>query len=466
MADGTARDWRAILARQRQEHVADHMDALTPDLRAGLEKDLLDLEPGVLEELVGLALAPSRSAPPEGLLPPVVTRKGEDRDRDDAARKAGERLLAEGRLACVLVAGGQGSRLKHPGPKGTYPATPVRKKTLFRLCAEKIRARSRASGAEIPLCVMTSVENHDVTTRYFAANSYLGLRPESVRFFTQGMLPAVDETGKLVFKAPGALFLSPNGHGGTLLALRKSGILDQLEQEGVRQLFYFQIDNPLVDVCDPVFIGYHATSGSEFSSKVVAKTDPAEKVGVLAMRGGKMMVIEYSDLPADLREARRPDGSLVYSAGNVAIHLLDTAFVRRLTDGKLRLPIHLARKALMVADSSGMVREIPGIKFETFIFDALAEAKKTLVLEVRREDEFAPIKNATGVDSPATSSALQSARCARRLIEAGVPVPLDESGAPRVPIEISPLFATGPADLKARVPARLGFDAPVYLGED
>jgi UDP-N-acetylglucosamine/UDP-N-acetylgalactosamine diphosphorylase len=280
------------------------------------------------------------------------------------------------------------------------------------------------------------------------------------------MLPAVDEAGKLVLRAPGALFLSPDGHGGTLLALRTSGLLDDLEAEGVEHLFYFQVDNPLVDLCDPVFIGLHGVHGSEFSSKVVEKTDPDEKVGVLAEQGGRMLLIEYSDLPEDLRHARKKDGSLLYSAGSVATHLIGLPFVKRLTEGRLRLPYHMARKALAVTDSEGRSREVPGVKFETFIFDALGEAQRPLALQVRREDEFAPIKNASGADSLATSVALQSAWAARMLAAAGLNPPTDAAGNPRIPIEISPLISRSLEDLRSHLPARVSFDGPLYIGDD
>ena len=466
MESPPAIDWRAVLARHHQEHVAEHMTAIAPELRSGLARELEDLDFALLDSLVASIRVPVAPPSPEEIRPPRVKRKGEDPAWDEAAAAVGARALAAGKLACVLVAGGQGSRLKHPGPKGTFPATPVRRKPLFQVFAEKIVARSRSSGRSIPLCVMTSVENDDETKAAFEKNAFYGLEADRVHFFTQGMLPAVDEAGKLVFRAPGRLFLSPDGHGGTLLALQKSGVLDRLSADGVEHLFYFQVDNPLVDVCDPVFVGFHLNEQSEFSSKVVAKCGPEEKVGVLAEQRGRMVLIEYCDLPIDLREARGTGAALLFSAGNIATHLLSVAFVKRLTSGRLRLPFHMARKSLPVTDAAGRITEIPGIKFETFVFDALAEARKAAALEVRREDEFAPIKNATGVDSPASSAALQSAWAARMLVAAGVAVPTDVSGVPRVPIEISPLAAATPEGLRKHIPARLAFDSPLYIGDD
>jgi UDP-N-acetylglucosamine/UDP-N-acetylgalactosamine diphosphorylase len=464
--DRPASDWRAILSRHGQEHLWDHLSALDPAKRAGLERELESLDFEMLDELVGLISQVDRRRDAAGVRPPPTIRKGADPVRDAAMATIGQEALARGKVACVLVAGGQGSRLGHPGPKGTYPATPVRKKTLFQLFAEKLRARARDAGRPITLAVMTSSENDADTRAFFEANRFFGLPRERVPFFRQGMLPAVDESGRLVLRAPGALFLSPNGHGGTLLALRDGGLLDSWAAEGVEEIFYFQVDNPLVELCDPVFLGFHRSARSEFSSKVVAKAGPDEKVGVLAESGGRMTLIEYSDLAPALREARNPDGSLAFSAGNIAIHFLNLDFVRRLTSGRLHLPFHLARKKLDAVDAGGARREVAGIKFETFIFDALSEAARPLALEVRREDEFAPIKNATGPDSPATSRALQSAAAARMIEAAGAGVPKDPAGGPVVPIEISPLFASRPEELRGKLPPRLGFEQPLYLGDD
>jgi UDP-N-acetylglucosamine/UDP-N-acetylgalactosamine diphosphorylase len=242
--------------------------------------------------------------------------------------------------------------------------------------------------------------------------------------------------------------------------------MDSFAREGVEEIFYFLVDNPLVELCDPVFLGFHRNARSEFSSKVVAKAGPEEKVGVLANSGGRMVLIEYSDLSPELREARNPDGSLVFSAGNIATHVLAVDFARRLTEKKFRLPFHLARKKLEVTGDAGERREVAGIKFETFIFDALSEAARPLAVEVKRENEFAPIKNASGADSAATSRALQSAAAARQLEAAGVRVPTGPDGAPPAPIEISPLVASDPARLRALVPPGHAFDRPLYLGDD
>jgi UDP-N-acetylglucosamine/UDP-N-acetylgalactosamine diphosphorylase len=232
-----------------------------------------------------------------------------------------------------------------------------------------------------------------------------------------------------------------------------------MKKRGVEHISYFQVDNPLVNVVDPVFLGLHAGaehSSAQMSTKVVRKTDPAEKVGVLAKAGDKVAVIEYSDLPEELAEELAPDGTLAYSAGNIAIHAISVAFVEQLNTsaGGFGLPFHRAEKKVpCVKLDSGEAfepTEPNGIKLETFVFDAIPMAEKSLVMETLRIEEFAPIKNAQGNDSPESSRLLQTARAAGWLEANGVTVPRRPDGAPDCILEISPLTATCPEDLAGK----------------
>ncbi|MFG0319131.1 MAG: UTP--glucose-1-phosphate uridylyltransferase, partial [Planctomycetota bacterium JB042] len=270
----------------------------------------------------------------------------------------------------------------------------------------KVRAAAERYGARLPMLVMTSEANHDETVGFLERHGRFGLPEEDVFVFRQGMLPAVDAEGRLLLRAEGELFLSPDGHGGSLGALAREGLLDELERRGVEEIFYFQVDNPLVKVLDPAFLGHHRLGRAEASSKAVPKRDASEKVGVFAKAGRKLGIVEYSDLPDDLGRARDDEGELAYRAGNVAIHVFRTEFVRRLTEGGLRLPYPRARKAVSCLDPAGdsaAPAEVTGVKFETFVFDALPEAKRSLVVEASRAEEFSPVKNASGDDSAATA---------------------------------------------------------------
>ena len=432
-----------------QGHLFDAWDSWGDEARDGLLQELDSLDWSLLAELRRLVRSEVAASQPH-LEPAPSIRKGEDPEADRLAEVRGEELLRAGRVAAFTVAGGQGSRLGFDGPKGLFPATPVRRAALFRLFAEKLAAASRRHRVTIPWYVMTSRANHDQTVRFFQENDYFGLPADSVSFFSRSMLPAMDREGRVLLDAPGRLFVSPNGHGGSLLALRDSGALDDMQERGVDQIFYFQVDNPLVVMVDPVFLGYHELAGADMSTKVVPKRDANEKVGVVGLIDGRYGVIEYSDLTPEQREARREDGTLEFQDGNIAIHAIRRAFVEELTRAGLDLPFHLARKNIpCISPDDGRRTSVPGIKFETFVFDALAHCESSVVLSVQRAEEFAPIKNAEGEDSPETSMRAQSALFASWLAGAGV-AGADEVLASGAPIEIAPLFADSARALEER----------------
>jgi UDP-N-acetylglucosamine/UDP-N-acetylgalactosamine diphosphorylase len=357
-----------------------------------------------------------------------------------AAHLEGEAELRAGHVAWLLVAGGQASRLGLEAPKGTFPVGPVSGRSLFEVFGRKLAAARSRYGAPIPWYVMTSQANDRATRNFFAAHKHFGIDPEDVVFFTQGMLPALDPEGRVLLAARDRIFLAPNGHGGVLSALARSGALSDAARRGIRTFSYFQVDNPLARPSDPLFLGLHALERAQMSSKVVPKRDPGEKVGVLGRVSGKLACIEYSDLPADLREAKTPSGDLVFNAGNVAMHAIELEFVERLTRGALHLPWHLARKDVEALGEDGRPTKRPGIKFEAFVFDALAFADRSVTLEVDRRAEFSPVKNAQGEDSPATARA-DLCRLHGSWVEA-LGLPLPEPGPDGVrPVEVDPLLA-------------------------
>jgi UDP-N-acetylglucosamine/UDP-N-acetylgalactosamine diphosphorylase len=257
-------------------------------------------------------------------------------------------------------------------------------------------------------------------------------------------MPAVDFDGKILLESRGSIALSPDGHGGSLRALERSGSVDLMASEGIDMLSYFQVDNPLVRCVDPAFIGWHLLRGSEMSSKTVPKAYPEEKLGVFCRREGGLVVIEYSDLPLSLqRETDPATGALRFGAGSIAIHMLDREFIRRMARGTGGLPFHRADKKIQTIDAAGGVVKPDkpnGVKFELFVFDALPFARNAVVIETLRADDFSPVKNAEGVDSPATCRDDQLRQFARWLAAAGTPVRTDPSGRPEIALEVSPLF--------------------------
>lgn len=399
-----------------------------------MARDLEAVDDALVNDLLA---GRSQYAPTEGTVEQAEVVEADFAAGEEAApyRAAGEALLRAGKVAALVVAGGQGSRLGIDGPKGAVKVSPVAHKSLFQIHAEKVLALGRRHGAQVPLLVMTSRTNDTATREFFAEHDWFGLNRKDVIFFVQGMLPSITPEGEFIVNRDGGLFLNPDGHGGTLRALRASGALATLKERGIEEIFYFQVDNPLVNICDPLFVGLHHEKGARMSSKVVKKRDVDEKVGVIAMVGGKTQVVEYSDMDDEMRLAVDDGGRMRHWAGSIAIHMIRRDFVEQLTDGTLELPFHRAAKRIAALDAEGKPGEIAGVKFETFIFDALPLAGESVTLEVNREDEFAPVKNARGEDSLMTSQSMQSAQHARWLEAAGVMV------TEGTRVEISPLFA-------------------------
>ena len=446
---------RQLLHTRGQEHLLNFYPELTPPQQAALMEQLTALNWDYLTELIETHVRqkPDMSAP-EPLEPaPYYPASAANPEEYRRACALGETLIRTGQVAAFTVAGGQGTRLGWDDPKGTFPATPIARKSLFQLFAEQLRKTEALYGAVVPWYIMTSEMNHAVTQDFFEAHDYFGLARENVKLFPQGTMPSFSPTGALLLAEKHALAMNPDGHGGSLGALAKNGALDDMARRGVTQVSYFQVDNPNVRCIDPLFTGLHTQSGAEMSSKMLRKVDPKEKVGVFCVAGGKPCVIEYSDMPDTLAELKDERGALKFGAGSIAIHMISVAFAQRLTKGKgdrLELPFHRAEKAVTYIDPRTGECVTPtapnAVKLERFIFDALPLATRSIILETDRVEEFAPIKNASGNDSPESSKKLQTLRAARWLEANGVKIPY-KNGEVDAVLEISPLTALSAEDL-------------------
>lgn len=443
-----------------QEQVFAFWESLDVNERAELAAQAAEVDLAEVERLNSTLVFKSGGggANLAGLAPAPVTRlpaNGGDVTQWAQARALGEQALRAGRVAAFTVAGGQGTRLGYDGPKGTFAVTPLKQKPLFHVFAEKIKAAGLRHGRPLHWFIMTSHANHAQTEAFFAENKFFGLDRARVHFFRQGRMPAVGFDGKILLETKGSLALSPDGHGGSLRALHRSGALDLMKTEGVDTLSYFQVDNPLVRCVDAEFIGFHLAAGSEMSSKMVTKAYAEEKVGHFCLQDGKVVVVEYSDMPMAMQKETNPDGSLRYGAGSIAIHVIDREFARRMAAGgaDVALPFHRADKKITTVDAAGnpvKPEKANGVKFEMFVFDALPFAKNSVVIETARADDFSPVKNADGVDSPKTSREDQLRQFARWLKAAGVAVETDATGLPKVAVEISPLFGYDAATFAER----------------
>ncbi|MCH2213269.1 MAG: UDPGP type 1 family protein [Fuerstiella sp.] len=368
------------------------------------------------------------------------------------AEETGCRLIGDGKVAVITVAGGQGSRLGFEHPKGMYPIGPKSDRTLFQIYAEQILARRRKHDALIPWYLMTSAATHEETIAFFERNGFFSLDPDTVFFFQQASLPAIDaETGAILMDSSGSLCLSPDGHGGMVTALQSSGCLEALKNYGVEHLFYHQVDNPTAIICDPVLVGLHAERQSQLTTLVVRKTDPEERMGVLVDISGRTEIIEYSELTPEQASASDESGQWIFWAGNTAIHVFRRDFLEFLTEDDTSLPLHRAHKKIKCIDPAGDTTESQqrdAVKFERFIFDALPMADRTLIVEGDRQREFNPVKNAAGNDSPQTARSALS-RIGRQWLQAA-----GQAVANDTVVEISPLLALTAEDLCGRLPSR------------
>ncbi len=438
-----------VLQQYGQDHLADHYHALPSHhkhdfLRKILQFDI-HLAFGLYKEFHSkkCAVEMERVIEPPQVI--TIPKNGQEREKIEEAFTAGESLIKQQKVAVLIVAGGQGSRLGYEGPKGTFPISPLKGKTLFQLFAEQILALSRRYGTVIPLLIMTSQENNKDTIDFFHTHDFFGLSPMNVHFFQQGMLPTITPDGKLLIKDDGNFVANPDGHGGSLKALHDSGLLGKLTQEGYEELFYCQVDNPLVKIADPVFLGLHSIKGADASTKVVRRKDISEKVGLYVYMNGRDAVVEYSDIGADYMSALDEDGDILYWAGNTAIHVFSLAFIRRITSHGFVLPYHCAQKVVEYTDHTGRSCVADVWKFEAFVFDAIPFAGKTCCMEVLREEEFAPVKTKDGPDSPETAQQAMINLHKSWLQKAGIEIDPDAK------IEISPLFALDAGEIQEKI---------------
>ncbi|KAJ3372793.1 UDP-N-acetylglucosamine pyrophosphorylase [Kappamyces sp. JEL0680] len=403
---------RAKLAAHNQGHLLDFYPTLSESEQAELLSNVSAIDVERVNGIFKTAMAAKPTSTNVAPLPPAAQDSTITASPDKLAawRNEGLTLIGKGKVAVILLAGGQGTRLGSSDPKGCYDIKLPSGKSLFQLQGERI------------------------------------LRLQQVFFFNQGVLPAFTPEGKIFLESKTCPAFSPDGNGGIYAALRSEGVIADLEKRGIPYVHAYCVDNCLVKVADPVFIGYCVEKNADCGCKAVPKTKPSEAVGVICLRDGKPSVVEYSEIDQSLSEARDSAGNLVYNAANIANHFYTTEFLKRIKDFEAKLEYHIARKKIKHVDPSGA--EIKptannGIKLELFIFDVLPFAERFAVLETARKDEFSPLKNAPGSkdgDSPDTSRADIMAQHVRFVEAIGGKVAEGPGGTAPV-FEISPLVS-------------------------
>ena len=319
----------------------------------------------------------------------------------------GENAIRNGELAFVTMAGGQGTRLGHKGPKGTFELGVEGNKTLFEIICDTLKEGSSKYGVVIPWYLMTSKENNKDTVDFFEKKGYFGYPKEAVHFFVQGELPMIDTNGKILLDETGKIKEAADGHGGIFESLAKSASLEDMQKRGVKWIFVGGVDNPLVKMVDALIIGYSIDNGFLATGKSLVKVSPEEKVGVFCKKNGRPSVIEYTEISKEMAELCNEEEELVYGEGHVLMNLFNIKSLEQIAKNKL--PYHSAfKKAKYISQTGEVVEpESPNAyKFESFIFDAFSRLEDMGILRVIREEEFAPVKNANGVDSPETAREL------------------------------------------------------------
>jgi UDP-N-acetylglucosamine/UDP-N-acetylgalactosamine diphosphorylase len=467
----------AHVAPMGQQHLLAFWDRLNSSERRNLARQIEAIDPAVLREVQAqhaksaaagqsdksrwAELAARAQSPPAMRL----DGSGVPFSKDDARRRGAE-LLKAGKLGMILVAGGLGTRLGFDQPKGMFPIGPLSNRPLFQVLLEQLQAVGRRYGVRIPLYLMTSPATDEVTRQFLAEHGNFGLPAKDLRIFCQSTMWALDDSWqRILLETPSSLFLGPDGHGGMLAALDKSGGLADARRRGIEHFFYGQVDNPFTQICDELLVGSHALAGSEMTTQVVRKRDPLERVGNVASIDGRVQVIEYSDLPDESARQTNPDGSLKLWAGNLAIHVMSVDFLSQCAKQSDALPFHTAHKKVPCIDASGTLVEPEkpnAIRFERFIFDLLPLARQALVVEADPAEAFAPVKNSDDEksDNPRTAKAAMIALHARWLREAGAKV------ADGIAVEINPLWAAGPEEVARRIKPGTVIDRPTYFAPD
>ncbi|MDQ0059968.1 UTP--glucose-1-phosphate uridylyltransferase [Paenibacillus harenae] len=397
----------AVLIAHKQEHVVSVIRRLDAPEREALCRQVLgaDLDrlKGIMDQQRNISIQEPHTIAPIGYL--EWDRFGEE--ERDRYKELGWQNLQDGKVAALVVAGGQGSRLGHDGPKGTIDIGLPSGKSLFELQADRLASLSREAGAFIPWYIMTSPDNDAETRAFFQKAGFFGYPEQDCFFFQQHTMPAVDLNGKLLFASESELSFAPSGNGECFSSLRSTGAIEDMKRRGVEWVFYYNVDNALIQIADPGFVGVAADGHYPIATKVIERSNPDEKIGILCTKDGKPTVVEYTEIPQAMLEAREPDGTLTYHLGNVSIHLFRLDFIDQHADNDL--PYHLAMKKIDYVDDEGRQvtpAEPNAYKLERFIFDFFPLSEGMTVLKASREGEFAPVKNREGEDSPASAREL------------------------------------------------------------
>lgn len=393
----TYEEAKKMLADYGQEHILRYYDELSAEEQNSLLAQTEKIDFSILSALD----SKNNAALKRGKIEPISAVTAADIARNsEEYRSVGLDAVRSGKVAAVLLAGGQGTRLGFDKPKGMFNVGVTRELYIFECLINNMMKVVSEAGKWIHLCVMTSEKNHDDTVGFFREKNFFGYNADFVHFFVQDMAPSVDFNGQIYMESKSRISSSPNGNGGWFSSLVRSGLLARLKAEGVEWLNVFGVDNVLAKIADPLFIGAIIKSGAQSGSKVVAKTAPEERVGVMCLEDGKPSIVEYYEMSDEMINQRGTDGELAYKYGVILNYLFGISKLEEIN--KTKMPIHTVDKKIPYMDENGefITPDKPnGNKFEALIIDMINQHDSCMPYEVERGKEFAPIKNPDGVDS-------------------------------------------------------------------
>ncbi|MBR4768376.1 MAG: UDPGP type 1 family protein [Lachnospiraceae bacterium] len=380
-----------------QTHLLKYYDTLNEEEKNSLLREIESLDLSFLS----LIDEPDQPTRPDDRIEPLPAMTAEEIEAErEELEKLGIETIRAGKTAAVLLAGGQGTRLGFDHPKGMYDLGLTKPRYIFQCLFENLLDVTNKAGAYIPFCIMTSEINHDETVAFLKEKSYFGYPEEYVRFFVQDMAPCTDFDGKIYLASRSHIAMSPNGNGGWYHSMKKAGLDRELKARGVEYLSAFAVDNVLQRINDPAFVGAVVRSNTDVGSKAIAKADPYERVGVLCRKNGHPSIVEYYEITDDMANLRDESGRLLYRYGVILNYLFKLDKLENVVSK--RMPVHMAKKKIPYLNEGGVFvkPETPnGYKFELLILDMIELMDSSLAYEVRREKEFAPVKNPNGVDS-------------------------------------------------------------------
>ena len=398
---------KEMLAKYGQEHVLNFYQQLSKEEQNKMLDEILTMDFKQLENLYQSTKTKPNFENSKIEPIPYVAKADLTNEEMENYAKIGEEAIKQGKLAVVTMAGGQGTRLGHSGPKGTYDIGLASHKSIFEILCDNLKEAKEKYHVDIPWYLMTSDENNADTIAFFEKNQYFGYPESAVQFFIQGKLPMIDTNGKILLDENGMMKQAADGHGGVFEAMRKNGVLYNMKEKGIEWIFISGVDNILAKFVDPVFLGLQIEKNMQTASKSVVKAYAEEKVGVFCKRDGKPSVIEYSEISKELAEARDKKGGFLLGDANIVNHQFHINLLEKISVQKL--PYHVAFKKANYKNEKGEMIEATepnAYKFEAFLFDIFSYVPDMLVFRVKREGEFAPVKNATGKDSPETAKEL------------------------------------------------------------